>query len=143
MTDNPTRRQLHIEGRVAAGRHRQLEVGGETGDARAALAAVKLEREKLLKELEGLDFMVYGRSGRHQVQQPNPNRSDLHGVRSIFHSLARSAIGKVAIAARALSSPFSSRRSISVRVIPSFDPSMLPLFGFACPGPPLKSDRLA
>jgi hypothetical protein len=31
--------------------HRQPEVGGQTGDAQAALAAVKLEREKLLKEL--------------------------------------------------------------------------------------------
>jgi hypothetical protein len=41
MTGNPTRRQRHIEGRVAAERHRQLEVGGHTGDARAAHAAVK------------------------------------------------------------------------------------------------------
>jgi hypothetical protein len=45
MTDEPTRRQLHIERRVAAERHRQLEVGSQTSDARAALAAVKLERE--------------------------------------------------------------------------------------------------
>jgi hypothetical protein len=143
MTNKPTRCQLHIDRRVAAERHRQLEVGGQTGDAQAALAAVKLEREKLLKELGSLAFKVYGRSGRYQMQQPNPNRRDLHGMRSIFHSLLRSAIGKVAIAPRALSSQFSSRWSISVRVIPSFDPSMIPLFGFASPGPPLKHDRLA
>jgi hypothetical protein len=138
MTDRPTRRQLHIEGRVATERHRQLEVGRQTGDVQAALAAVRLEREKLLKELGRLDFMVYIRSGRSQVQKPNPNRSDLHGRRSIFHSLPRSAIGKVVIAPRALSSVFSSLWSISVRVIPSFDPSMIPLFGFATPGSPLK-----
>jgi hypothetical protein len=120
-----------------------LEVGGQTGDAQAALAAMKLEREKLLKELGRLAFMVSGRSGGSQVHEPNPNRSDLHGVRSIFHSLPHPTIGKVAIAPRALSSLFSSRPSISVRVIPSFDPSMLPLFGFASPGPPLKSDGRA
>jgi hypothetical protein len=74
MTDNPTTHQLHIERRVAAERHRQLEVGGQTGDAQAARAALKLEREKLLKELGRLDFMVSGRSGRSQVQQQNPNR---------------------------------------------------------------------
>jgi hypothetical protein len=142
MTDKPTRRQLHIEGRVADERHRELEVGGQTGDARADLAAVKLEREELLKALGRLDFMVSRRSGRSQVQQPNPNRSDLHGIWSIFHSHPRSTIGKVAIAPRALSSLFSARRSISVRVIPSFDPSVIPLFGFASPGPPLKYDRL-
>jgi hypothetical protein len=77
------------------------------------------------------------------VQQPNQNRSELHDVRSIFHWLPLSAIGKVAIAPRALSSLFSSRWSISVRVIPSFDPSMIPLFGFAFLGLPLKSDRIA
>jgi hypothetical protein len=143
MTDNPTRRQLHIEGCVAAERHRQLEVGGPPGDARAALAAVKLEREKLLKELGRLDFMVSGRSGRSHVQKANPNRSDLHAIRSIFHSLPPSAIGKVAIAPLVLSSLFSSRWSISVHVIPSFDPSMIPLFGFASPAPPLKYERLA
>jgi hypothetical protein len=87
MTVKPTRRQLHIEGRVAAERHRQMEVGGQGGDARAVLAAVKLEREKLLKELGRLGFMASGRSGRSQVQQPNPNPSELHGIRSIFHSL--------------------------------------------------------
>jgi hypothetical protein len=75
-----------------------LEVVGWTGDAQAALAAVKLECEKLLKELGRLAFMVSGRNGRYQVQKPNPNRSDLHDIRSIFHSLPRSAIGKVAIA---------------------------------------------
>jgi hypothetical protein len=138
MTANPTRCQLHIERRVAAERHRQMEVGGQTGDAPAALTAVKLEREKLLTELGRLDFMVSGRSGRSQVQKQNANCSHLHGIRNIFHSLPRSAIGKVAIAPRALSSMFSRRWSISVRVIPSFDPSMLPLFGFASPGPPLK-----
>jgi hypothetical protein len=143
MTDNPRRRQLHIEGRVAAERYRELEVGGQTGDARAALAAMKLEREKLLKELGRLDLMVYGRSGRSQVQKPNPNRRHLNSIRSIFHSLPRSAIGKVSIARRALSPLFSSRWSISVRVVPSFDPSMIALFGFASLGPPLKSDRLA
>jgi hypothetical protein len=68
MTDKPTRCELHIEGRVAAERHRQLEVGGQTGDAQAALAAVKLEQEKLLKELGRLVFMVYGRSGHSQLQ---------------------------------------------------------------------------
>jgi hypothetical protein len=73
MTDNPTGRQLHIEGRVAAERHRQLEVGGQTSDGQGALAAVKLEREKLLKKLGTLVFMVYGRNGRSQVQKPNPN----------------------------------------------------------------------
>jgi hypothetical protein len=73
MTDKPTRRQLHIEGRVAAERHRQLEVGGQTGDSQAALAAVKLESEKLLKELGRPAFMVYGQNGRSQVQNPNPN----------------------------------------------------------------------
>jgi hypothetical protein len=133
MTDKPTRHQLHIQRRVTAETPRPMEVGGQTGDARAALASLKLEREKLLKELERLDLMVSGRSGRPQVQKPNPNRSDLHGIRSIFHSLPRSA----------LSSLFSSRWSISVHVIPSFDSSMIPLFGFAYPGPPLKSDRLA
>jgi hypothetical protein len=128
---------------VASERHRQLEIGGQTADAAVALTAVKLEHEKRLKELGRRDFMVSGRSGRSQVQQPNPTRSDLHDIRTIFHSLPRSAIGKVAIAPRALSSLFSSRWSISVRVIPSFDPSMIPLFGFASPGPPLKYDRLA
>jgi hypothetical protein len=107
MTVKPTRRQLHIEGRVAAERHRQMEVGGQAGDARAALAAVKQEREKLLKELGRLDFMVSARSGRSQVQKPNPNRSALHGIRSIFHWIPPSAIGKVAIPRRALSSLFS------------------------------------
>jgi hypothetical protein len=107
MTDKPTRRQLHIERRAAAESHRQMEVGGQTGDAPAALTAVKLEREKLLKELGRLDFMVSGRSGRSQVQKLNPNLSDLYGIRNIFHSLPRSAIGKVAIAPRALSSMFS------------------------------------
>jgi hypothetical protein len=68
MTVKPTRCQLHIEGRVAAERHRQLEVGGQTDDAQAALAAVKQEREKRLKELGRLAFMIYGRSGRSQVQ---------------------------------------------------------------------------
>jgi hypothetical protein len=92
MTDKPTWGELHIEGRVTDEKHRQLEVGGQTGDARAALAAVKLEHEKLLKELGRLDFMVYRRSGRSQMQQPNPNRSALHGIQSIFHSLPRSAI---------------------------------------------------
>jgi hypothetical protein len=91
MTDSPTGRQLHIERGVAAERHRRLEGGGQTGDARAAIAAVKLEREKLQKELGRLDFMVYGRSGRSQVQQPNPNRSDLHAIRSISHWIPRSA----------------------------------------------------
>jgi hypothetical protein len=113
-TDKPTTRQLHIEGRVAAERHRQMEVDGQTGDARAALAAVKLEREKRQKELGRLDLMFSGRSGHSQLQQPNPNQSDLHGVWSIFHSLRRSALGKVAIAPRALTSLFSSRRSICV-----------------------------
>jgi hypothetical protein len=107
MTDKPTRRQLHIERRAAAERHRQMEVGGQMGDAPASLTAVKLEREKRLKELGRLDFMVSGRSGRSQVQELNPNRSDLYGIRSIFYSLRRAALGKVAIAPRALSSMFS------------------------------------
>jgi hypothetical protein len=93
MTDKLTRRQLHVEQRVPDERHRQLEVGGQTRDAQAALAAVKLEREKLLKELGRLDFMVYGRSDRYHMQKPNPNRSDLHGIRSSFHSRSPSAIG--------------------------------------------------
>jgi hypothetical protein len=135
MTDNPTRRHLYIEGRVADERDRQLEPGGQTGDAQAALATAKLERGKLLKELARLAFMVYRRSGRSQVQKPNPNRSQLHGRRNNLHSLPRSALGKVAIAPLALRSLFSSRWSISVRVIPSFDPSMIPLFEFAHPGP--------
>jgi hypothetical protein len=42
MTDKPIRRQLHIERRVAAERHRWLEVGGQTGNAQAPHAAVKL-----------------------------------------------------------------------------------------------------
>jgi hypothetical protein len=57
-TDKPTTRQWHIERRVADEKHRQLELGGQTGDVQAAFAAVKLEREKLLKELGRLDFMV-------------------------------------------------------------------------------------
>jgi hypothetical protein len=74
MTDKNKRRQLHIQRRVADEKRRQSEVGDQTGDAQAALTAVKLEREKLLKELRRLDYMVYGRSGRYQVQKPNPNR---------------------------------------------------------------------
>jgi hypothetical protein len=80
MTSKPTRRQRHIEGRVTAESHWQLDVGGQMGDAQAALAAGKLEREKLQKELGRLAFLVSGRSGRSQVQKPNPNRSDLHGI---------------------------------------------------------------
>jgi hypothetical protein len=44
MTDNRTRRQLHIEGCFADEKHRQMEVGGQRGDAQAAVAAAKLER---------------------------------------------------------------------------------------------------
>jgi hypothetical protein len=91
MTDNRTRRQLHIGGRVAAEMHRQLEVGGQTGDAQAARASVKLEREKLLKELGRLDFMVSGRSGRHQVRKPNPNRGPF--ARHTEHFPFASALG--------------------------------------------------
>jgi hypothetical protein len=72
--------------------------GGQTGDAQAAHAAVKLERERLLKELGRLAFIVCGRSGRDQVQKLN-----LHQCHSFEGT--------------ALSMPGSNRRGLTAALI--------------------------
>jgi hypothetical protein len=124
ITDKQKTPQLLIERRVGDEWHRQLEVSGQAGDAQVALAAVKLKREETTEgtaedRLHGRrtkrspsgakpksksEAICTASSGLAEVEQQITEtfnrgyaKNVVRRIRSIFHSLPRSALGNVAI----------------------------------------------
>lgn len=62
------REELSVAGKVRTERKRQQGLVKQIIETREALEEAKLEYKTLMTELKRLDFMVYGRRGKYQIQ---------------------------------------------------------------------------